>query len=84
MRINHIGSIWYHSETSVVPYSLNQFLSWDFFDVSYSKRTLVNGLFRQSNMHSILDFCLRPARKETNAKFMFSKKATKIDKIFTY
>ena len=29
--INHLGSIWYHSEPSVVPYSQNQFLGWDFF-----------------------------------------------------
>ena len=27
---------------------------------------LVCGPFRQSNMHSTLDFCPRPARKETN------------------
>ena len=25
------GSIWYHSEPSIVPYSPNQFLGWDFF-----------------------------------------------------
>ena len=28
---NHLGLIWYHSEPSDVPYSLNQFLGWDFF-----------------------------------------------------
>ena len=27
----HLGAIWYHSEHSVVPYSPNQFLGWDFF-----------------------------------------------------
>ena len=27
---------------------------------------LVYGPFRQSNMHSTLDFCPRPARKKTN------------------
>ena len=27
----HLGSIWYHSEPSDVPYSPNQFLGWDFF-----------------------------------------------------
>ena len=39
--------------------------------------------FEQSNMHSTLDFCLRPARKETSVKFIYSKKATKFGKIFT-
>ena len=29
--LNHLGSIWYHSEFSDIPYSLNQFLGWDFF-----------------------------------------------------
>ena len=28
---NHLGSIWYHSEPSDVPYSPNQFLAVDFF-----------------------------------------------------
>ena len=27
----HLGLIWYHSETSDVPYSPNQFLGWEFF-----------------------------------------------------
>ena len=27
----HLGPIWYHSESSDVPYSQNQFLGWDFF-----------------------------------------------------
>ena len=36
----HLGPIWYHSEPSDVPYSLNQFLGWDFFAVSYSKPAL--------------------------------------------
>ena len=30
----HLGPIWYHSEPSDVPYSLNQFLGWDFFAAS--------------------------------------------------
>ena len=29
--VNHLISIWYHSELSDVPYSPNQFLGWDFF-----------------------------------------------------
>ena len=29
--LNHLGSIWYHSEPLEVPYSPNQFLGWDFF-----------------------------------------------------
>ena len=29
--LNRLGSIWYHLETSHVPYSPNQFLGWDFF-----------------------------------------------------
>ena len=28
---NQLGSIWYHSEPSDVPYPPNQFLGWDFF-----------------------------------------------------
>ena len=27
----HLGTIWYHSEPSDIPYSPNQFLGWDFF-----------------------------------------------------
>ena len=37
----HLGSIWYHSEPSDVPYSPNQFLGWDFFATFYSKTALV-------------------------------------------
>ena len=29
--LNHLGSIWYHSEPSDVPYFPNQFLGFDFF-----------------------------------------------------
>ena len=29
--LNHLGSIWYHSEPQEVPYFPNQFLGWDFF-----------------------------------------------------
>ena len=29
--LDHLGSIWYHSEPLEVPYSPNQFLGWDFF-----------------------------------------------------
>ena len=29
--LNHLGSVWYHSEISDVPYSLSKFLGWDFF-----------------------------------------------------
>ena len=36
----HLGIIWYHSETSDLPYS--QFLGWDFFADSYSKIALVS------------------------------------------
>ena len=45
----NLGSIWYHTEPSYVPYSPNQFLGWDFFcrflqqgllDLSYSVTTL--------------------------------------------
>ena len=35
--INHLGSIWYPSEPSDVPYSPNQFLVGTFFPISYSK-----------------------------------------------
>ena len=38
--LDHLGSIWYHSEPLEVSYSTNQFLGWDFFDVSYSKLAL--------------------------------------------
>ena len=40
--LNYLGSIWYPSEPSDVPYPPNQFLGWDFFDISYSKTALVN------------------------------------------
>ena len=38
--LDHLGSIWYHSEPLEVSYSTNQFLGWDFFAVSYSKLAL--------------------------------------------
>ena len=38
--LDHLGSIWYHSEPLEVSYSTKQFLGWDFFDVSYSKLAL--------------------------------------------
>ena len=37
---NHLGSIWYHSEPSDVPYYPNQFLAWTFFPASYSNIAL--------------------------------------------
>ena len=43
----HLGSIWYHSEPSDVPYSPNQFLGWDFFATFYSKTALVSRPGRQ-------------------------------------
>ena len=41
-RVTHayLGTIWYHSEPSGIPYSLNQFLGWDFFAASYRKTFL--------------------------------------------
>ena len=42
--LNNLGSIWYHSEPSDVPYSLNQFLGWDFFTPSHSKTAIVKCL----------------------------------------
>ena len=36
----HLGSIWYPSESSDIPYSPNQFLGWDVFAASYSKMAL--------------------------------------------
>ena len=38
--LNHLGSIWCHSEPLEFPYSPKQFLGWDFFAVSYSKPAL--------------------------------------------
>ena len=38
--LNIFGLIWYHSDHSEVPYSLNQYHDWDFF-APYSKTTLV-------------------------------------------
>ena len=40
----HLGSIFYHSEPSNVPYFLNRFLVGTFFAVSYSKIALVQAL----------------------------------------
>ncbi len=37
----HLGPIWYQKELSNVPYSSNQFLSWDFFAVSQSQPALI-------------------------------------------
>ena len=38
---NHVGSVWYHSESSDVRYILQtSFLVWTFFAASYSKRAL--------------------------------------------
>ena len=36
----HLGSIWYRSEPSDIPYFPNQFLDWDVFATSYSKMAL--------------------------------------------
>ena len=36
-----LGPIWYHSDSSDIPYSPNQFLDWDFFAASYSKTALI-------------------------------------------
>ena len=41
LPFDNLESIWYHSEPSDVPYSLNQFLGWNFFDTSYSKMALI-------------------------------------------
>ena len=49
--LNHLGSIWYHSEPSNVPYSLNQFLA-------FSKMALVSKLFLAS-VYFIFDLCLQ-------------------------
>ena len=52
--LNYLGSIWYPSETSDVPYPPNQFLGWDFFlPFSYSK-TLATQLL--ALVHSILSW----------------------------
>ena len=40
--INDLGSIWYHLEALEILYCPNQFLSLDFFAVSYSKPALVD------------------------------------------
>ena len=37
---NQLGSIWYDSEPSDVPYSPNQFLGWDFFFTALTARLL--------------------------------------------
>ena len=39
-HLNHLKSIWYHSEPLEVSYVLNRFLGWDFFVVSYNKPAL--------------------------------------------
>jgi hypothetical protein len=45
--LNHLGSIWYHSEPSDVPYSPNQFLALNFFAASYSKTALAAKPFKK-------------------------------------
>ena len=47
----HLESIRYHSEPSVIPYSPNQFLGWDFSAVSYSKPALKNQ--RETSFHAV-------------------------------
>ena len=39
--LNHLRSIWYHSELCEVIYTPNQYLDRDFFATSYSKSDLV-------------------------------------------
>ena len=61
----HLGPIWYHSEPSDIPYSPNQFLGWDFLDVSYSKTALeldttLCSRARECQQHH-LDFIVPPA-----------------------
>ena len=43
----HLGPIWYHSESSNIPYSLNQFLGWDFFVASYVQQEGSNLKFKE-------------------------------------
>ena len=49
----HLRSIWYHSEPSDFPYYPNQFLSWDFFCLLYSKLALA--IFKMR--FSTIDHC---------------------------
>ena len=44
---------------------------------------LVYGAFGQRNMHSTLDFCLRPARKETNVPIHKRSKEQYCPNIYT-
>ena len=55
MTLNHLGSIWYHSEPSGVTYSTNQFLDLDFFVISYSKAALAIRLLNCTEVG--LDWC---------------------------
>ena len=52
----HIGTIWYHSEPSDVPYSLNQFLGWDFFLPLLTARRLKEILMKAIRRFGILRF----------------------------
>ena len=42
--LNHLGSIWYHSEPLEVPYSQTSILVGTFFAISYSKPALVSDM----------------------------------------
>ena len=43
--LNHVGSVWYHLESSDVRYILQtNFLVWTFFAASYCKRALTENV----------------------------------------
>ena len=66
--LNHLESIWYHSEPLEVPYySLNQFLGWDFF----YRFLIIKFHFNSSNRN------FSEKSEQTNKKKIFEKRKKK-------
>ena len=57
--LNQLGSIWYYSKPSDVPYSPNQFLAVDFFSTSYRKTSLLAILNRKDSIFRKLHIALK-------------------------
>ena len=57
-RLNNLGSIWYHSEPSNVPYSPNHFLSRDFFMLLIATQLYQLRQYLQSRNHQTLQVYL--------------------------
>ena len=64
-KMGHSNISWIHS------IYIRTVSSYHLLSILPNQLKLVNGLFGQSNMYTTLDFCPRPARKETNLRGMY-------------